>query len=148
MLKKKKKKKNYRTHQDRVNQSQGSGYEIGERNIRPGAEPYGSQSQDRGERVQVQGKQDLGHTETCSSNAAMQTICQLTGTSKEKLQIKRKFKRLHDNKTCWWHIVSGDKGDLDKLEGEWEAVRLQMGWKLEKYFVDENFLRNGDSPPN
>ena len=77
----------------------------------------------------------------------MQTICQLTGTSKEKLQIKRKFKRLHDNKTRWWHIVSGDEGDLDKLEGEWEAVRLQMGWKLEKCFVDENFLRNGDSPP-
>ena len=54
---------------------------------------------------------------------------------------------MHDNKTRWWHIVSGDEGDLDKLEGEWEAVRLQMGWKLEKYFVDGNFLRNGDSPP-
>ena len=77
----------------------------------------------------------------------MQTICQLTGTSKEKLQIKHKFKRLHDNKTRWWHIVSGDEGDLDKLEGEWEAVKLQTGWKLEKCFVDGNFLRNGDSPP-
>ena len=140
--------RNYRTHQDGVNQSQGSGYETGERNIRPGAEPHRSRSQDRGERVQVQGKRRIwGTLKACSSNAAMQTICQLTGTSKEKLQIKRKFKRLHDNKTRWWHIVSGDEGDLDKLEGEWEAVRLQMGWKLEKYFVDGNFLRNGDSPP-
>ena len=119
-----------------------------ERNIRPGAEPHRSRSQDRGERVQVQGKRRIwGTLKACSSNAAMQTICQLTGNSKEKLQIKRKFKRLHDNKTHWWHIVSGDEGDLDKLEGEWEAVKLQTGWKLEKCFVDGNFLRNGDSPP-
>ena len=125
-----------------------SGYETGEKNIQPGAEPYGSQSQDRGERVQVQGKRRIwGTLKACSSIAAMQTISQLTGNSKEKLQIKRKFKRLHDNKTRWWHIVSGDEGDLDKLEGEWEAVKLQTGWKLEKCFVDGNFLRNGDSPP-
>ena len=73
---------------------------------------------------------------------------QLTGNSTKKtLQIKRKFKRLDDNKTHWWHIVSGDEGDLDKLEGEWEAVRFQMGWKLKKCFVDGNFLTNGDSSP-
>ena len=37
--------------------------------------------------------------------------------------LRRKFKRLHDNKTRWWHIVSGDEGDLDKLEGEWEISK-------------------------
>ena len=36
---------------------------------------YGSQSQDRGERVQVQGKRRIwGTLKACSSNAAMQTI--------------------------------------------------------------------------
>ena len=70
-------------------------------------------------------------------------ICQLTGTTKENVQIKREFKRLNNNKIRWWHIVSGDQpGDLEKLEGEWESVKIQTGWKLEKCFVDENFLRN------
>ena len=44
-----------------------SGNETGEKNIRPGAEPYGSQSQDRGERVQVQGKRRIwGTLKACS----------------------------------------------------------------------------------
>ena len=83
-----------------------------------------------------------------TTSGSTPAICQLTGTSKEKIQIKRKFKRLHDNKTRWWHIVSGDEGDLDKLEGEWEIVKLQTEWKLEKCFVDENFLRTQRLPSN
>ena len=37
-----------------------------------------------------------------------------------------KFKRLHDNKIRWWHIAFGDECDLEKLEREWEAVKIQM----------------------
>ena len=103
---------------------------------------------EKGEGVQVQGKRRIwGTMKACSSNTAKNTICQLTGTTKENVQIKRKFKRLNNNKIRWWHIVSGDEGDLEKLEGEWESVKIQTGWKLEKCFVDENFLRNAASPP-
>lgn len=119
-----------------------------ERHAEAGTKATRSQSPEKGERVQVQGKRRIwGTTKACSSNTAKNTICQLTGTTKENVQIKRKFKRLNNNKIRWWHIVSGDEGDLEKLEGEWESVKIQTGWKLEKCFVDENFLRNAASPP-
>ena len=122
------------------------GNATGEKNAGSGA---GSQSQERGEKVQVQGKRRIwGTLKACSSITAKQTTCQLTGATKEKLQFKRKFKKLPNNKTRWWHIVSGDESDLEKLEGEWESVKIQTGWKLEKCYIDENFLKSGgNSPP-
>ena len=67
----------------RVNQSQGSGYETGEKNIRPRAEPYGSPSQDRarGKGASTGEKKDLGHTES------MQLKC----SNANNLSINRHF---------------------------------------------------------
>ncbi len=64
-----------------------------------------------------------------------------------ELWTRSQTKKLPNNKTRWWHIVSGDESDLEKLEREWESVKIQTGWKLEKCYIDENFLKNGDNSP-
>ena len=49
---------------------------------------------------------------------------------------------MRNNKIRWWHIISGDEDNLEKLEKEWEVVKAQTGGKLEKCYMDEeNFLK-------
>jgi len=97
----------------------------------------------RGEKVQVQGKRRVwGTLKACSSSAVKQAICRLTETAKENILSKRKYKTMRNNKIRWWHIISGDEDNLEKLEKEWEVVKAQTGWKLEKCYMDEeNFLK-------
>jgi len=49
-------------------------------------------------------------------------------------------KNLGGNKIRWWHIVSGNENDLKSLDDIWEGVRIQAGWKLERCYVESNFL--------
>lgn len=97
----------------------------------------------RREKVQVQGKRRVwGTLKACSSSAVKQAICRLTETAKENILSKRKYKTMRNNKIRWWHIISGDEDNLEKLEKEWEVVKAQTGWKLEKCYMDEeNFLK-------
>lgn len=92
-------------------------------------------------KVQVQGKQKiLGMLKASSSSAVKQTMYQVTDCAKEKVQTQHTFKNLHNNKICWWHVVSDDGNGLEKFEKEWEVVKLQTGWTLEKCFMDNFFF--------
>jgi len=63
----------------------------------------------------VRGKRNVGH----NGSAQLKIIQQ------SKQELLRKVFRLHNDKIRWWHVVSGDKGDLEKLEREWEAVKTE-----------------------
>ena len=70
-----------------------------------------------GEKVQVQGKWRVwGTLKACSSSAVKQAICRLTETAKENILSKCKYKTMRNNKIRWWHIISGDEDNLEKLE--------------------------------
>jgi len=110
--------------------------------------PTRSHQQQVREKEVVKGKRRIwGTLKAASATALMRNICQLTGISEEKVQIKRKYKNLGGNKIQWWHIVSGNENDLESLDDKWEGVRIQTGWKLERCYVEANFLNKERQPP-
>ena len=85
-----------------------------------------------------------GTLKAASALTVKNTICQLTGSALDKVQVKRKYKKL--NKIRWWHILSGSESDLEALDKKWEGVKVQMSWKLERCYIDANFLDKGKQP--
>ena len=65
------------------------------------------------------------------------TISKLTEV-KDNLQIRRKFKKLTGNKTLWWFVIHCQEEILCKLDAEWEKVKLQTGWTLQKCYKPSN----------
>ena len=99
------------------------------------------------EKVLVKGKRRVWGTLKAASAATVKnTICQLTGSALDKVQVKRKYKKLRGNKIRWWHILSGSESDLEALDKKWEGVKVQTSWKLECCYIDANFLDKGKQP--
>ena len=71
----------------------------------------------------------------CSHSVVRHTIDQLVPALKDNFQVKRKYKKLHDYRVRWWHVISGTEEDLDELQKVWEPVRIQTRWKLEPCFL-------------
>ena len=46
--------------------------------------------------------------------------------AEEKVQVKRKYKKLGGNNIRWWHKVSGSENDLACLDNKWEEVRVRL----------------------
>ena len=42
------------------------------------------------------------------------------------------------NKTLWWFVVHSQEETLSKLEVNWEKVKLQTGWTLQKCYMPAN----------
>ena len=99
------------------------------------------------EKVLVKGKRRVwGTLKAASAVTVKNTICQLTGSALDKVQVKRKYKKLKGNKIRWWHILSGSESDLEALDKKWEGVKVQTSWKLESCYIDANFLDKGKEP--
>ena len=95
----------------------------------------------------VKGKRRVWGTLKAASAATVKnTICQLTGSALDKVQVKRKYKKLRGNKIRWWHILSGSESDLEALDKKWEGVKVQTSWKIECCYIDANFLDKGKQP--
>jgi len=108
--------------------------------------PTRSHQQQVREKEVVKGKRRIwGTLKAASATALKRNICQLTGISEGKVQIKRKYKNLGGNKIRWWHIVSGNENDLESLDDKWEGVRIQTGWKLEHCMLKQIFSTRRDS---
>ncbi len=91
--------------------------------------------------VPVAGKRRIwGTLKACSSQAVKCAINQLTAIGEDKIQVKRKYKTLRNNRLRWWHVVSGEEADLQQLESEWDKVQVQTNWKLEACLVNPSFL--------
>ena len=99
------------------------------------------------EKVLVKGKRRVWGTLKAASGVTVKnTICQLTGSALDKVQVKRKYEKLRGNKIRWWHILSGSESDLEALDKKWEGVKVQTSWKLECCYIDANFLDKGKQP--
>ena len=99
--------------------------------------PSTETSDARGEKVSVEGKRRVwGTMKACSHSAVKHAIDQLVPALKDKFQVKRKYKKLHDNRVRWWHVISGAEKDLEELQKAWEPVQIQTRWKLEPCLLD------------
>ena len=79
-------------------------------------------SQQAGEKVHIKGKRRVwGTLKAASAVAVKNTICQLTESALDTVQVKRKYKKLKGNKIRWWHILSGSESDLEALDRKWEG---------------------------
>lgn len=98
--------------------------------------------------MHIKGKRRVwGTLKAASAVAVKNTICQLTESALDTVQVKRKYKKLKGNKIHWWHILSGSESDLEALDRKWEGVKIQMSWKLECCYIGANFLDKGKQPP-
>ena len=103
----------------------------------------------RGEKVPVEGKRRIwGTRKACSHSAVKHAINQLVPALKDKFQVKRKYKKSHDNIVRWWHVISGAEEDLKELQKAWEPVQVQTMWKLEPclLYVEKVFWGEVPSP--
>ena len=104
-------------------------------------------SQDNGLKVRVSGKRRIwGTLKASPAGVVKKSICNLTGAAQNMFEIKRKYKKLPNNKIRWWHMLTGNEDELVSLENKWEAVKIQTGWKIEPCYVHETFLINGKQP--
>lgn len=71
------------------------------------------------------------------STAVLGAISKLTEV-KDSLQIRRKFKKLTGNKMLWWFVIHCEEEILCKLDAEWEKVKFQTGWTLQKCYKPAN----------
>ncbi len=81
----------------------------------------------------VPGKRRIwGTMKQCNAGAVNRAvILQTTKVSNDSIEVRRKYKTLDNNRLRWWHVVSGEEEILKQLEGEWEGVQCQTGWKIE-----------------
>lgn len=80
--------------------------------------------------LKVQAKEDLGYAENIQFCCSAGNYLQIN----RNLQIKRKFKKLAGSKTLWWFVVHNQEEMLCKLDTDWEKVKLQTGWTLQKCY--------------
>ncbi len=84
----------------------------------------------------VPGKRRMwGTMKQCNAGAVKRAILQTTKVSNDSIEVRRKYKTLDNNRLRWWHVVSGEEEILKQLEGEWEGVHCQTGWKIEPCLV-------------
>ena len=70
-----------------------------------------------GEKIPVLGKRRVwGTLKACSQTTVKYALDQLVPALKGKLQVKRKYKKLRDNRMHWWHVISGAEKDLEDLQ--------------------------------
>ena len=105
-----------------------------------------------GEKIPVLGKRRVwGTLKACSQTTVKHALDQLVPALKGKLQVKRKYKKLRDNRIRWWHVISGAEKDLEDLQKSWEVVHIQTRWKIEACLMDadKDFLEQASSqqPP-
>ena len=83
----------------------------------------------------------------CSQTTVKHALDQLVPVLKGKLQVKLKYKKLRDNRICWWHVISGAEKDLEDLQKSWEVVHIQTRWKIEACLMDadKDFLEQACS---
>ena len=104
-------------------------------------------SQDNGSKVRVSGKRRVCRTlKATPAGVVKRSISNLAGEAQNMFEIKRKYKKLPNNRIRWWHILTGNEDELVSLEKKWEAVKVQTGWKIEPCYVHETFLINGQQP--
>lgn len=90
-----------------------------------------------GEKIPVLGKRRVwGTLKACSHTTVKHALDQLVPALKGKLEVKRKYKKLRDNRIRWWHVISGAEKDLEDLQKSWEVVHIQTRWKLESCLMD------------
>ena len=89
----------------------------------------------------------MGYPKACSQTTVKHALDQLVPALKGKLQVKCKYKKLHDNRIHWWHVISGAEKDLEDLQKSWEVVHIQTRWKIEACLMDadKNFLEQASS---
>ena len=98
--------------------------------------------------LHVLGKRRVwGTLKACSHTTVKHALDQLVPALKGKLEVKRKYKKLRDNRICRWHVISGAEKDLEDLQKSWEVVHIQTRWKLESCLMDadQNFLGQASS---
>ena len=89
-------------------------------------------------KVVVEGARRIwGTLKNFPSTAVLGAISKLTEV-KDSLQIRRKFKKLTGNKMLWWFVIHCEEEILCKLDAEWEKVKFQTGWTLQKCYKPAN----------
>ena len=82
-------------------------------------------------RVIVEGARRIwGTMKACPPSVVLNTIAKVTEI-KEELRIRRKSKNLSGNKLVWWFVLHCNEEVLCKLDGKWEKVQAQTGWRLQ-----------------
>jgi len=66
----------------------------------------------------------------CSSKTIL-TALQRLSTVSDEIEVRRKFKK-KNNSVQWWFLVRGTEATLQSLEQQWERIRVQTSWKLER----------------
>ena len=75
-----------------------------------------------------------GTIPTCSAGAISATIAKLI-PQKLELRVKRKFKKLQNNKPLWWFVIHGTENELAILEKEWGKVHNHTPWTLHECYM-------------
>ena len=92
-------------------------------------------------RVQVPGARKIWGTHpNATTQAVSKTIAALTEMSIASISIKRKYKMSPQSSgggklSRWWFVIRGDEEAMRQLEGKWNAVVMQVGWKLEPLYT-------------
>ena len=74
-----------------------------------------------------------GTLKSASAYAVKNTLVKLsTCSDANKLQVKRKYKTLQNGKCMWWFVIHHKEEVMQALEAEWESLKLQTGWCLER----------------
>ena len=67
-------------------------------------------SQDNGLKVRVSGERRVwGTLKAIPAGVVQRSISNLTGEAQNMFEIKRKYKKLPNNKICWWYILTGNE---------------------------------------
>ena len=91
----------------------------------------------------VLGKRRIwGTLKQCNAGAVQRAIHQFSTVPDGSIEVRRKYKTLKNAKHTmyktlknakqrWWYVLKAEEELLQRLDGEWEGVKLQTGWKLE-----------------
>ena len=85
-------------------------------------------------------------TTTSSLKSTILKFCPQT-TSQTTLQIKRKtVLDVVGNVRRWWFVIHASENVLLDLEGSWDQLQLQTGWKLEPCFKPSDPVTSNVDP--
>ena len=93
----------------------------------------------------VLGKRRIwGTLKQCNAGAVQRAIHQFPTVPDSSIEVRRKYKTLKNAKQRWWYVLKAEEELLQRLDGEWEGVKLQTGWKLEPCLA---YKDSPQSPP-
>ena len=85
-----------------------------------------------------------GTLKQCNAGAVQRAIHQFSTVPDGSIEVRRKYKTLKNAKQRWWYVLKAEEELLQRLDGEWEGVKLQTGWKLEPCLA---YKDSPQSPP-